>query len=93
VKYEQVQLVTDQTIFPIEEYGVIIGIFTDTTGEEGQREKVRQMKKLAVEKAADVVHKQMKIVQEIAGLLGETTVETKAALYELTELIEDGESN
>lgn len=93
VKYEQYQLVTDQTIFPIEEYGVIIGIFTDMSGEEEQREKVRQMKKFAVEKAADVVHKQMKIVQEIAGLLGETTVETKAALYELTELIEDGESN
>lgn len=93
VRYEQYRLATDQTIFPIEEYGVIIGIFTDITGEEGQRDKVRQMKKLAVEKAADVVHQQMKIVQEIAGLLGETTVETKAALYELTELIEDGESN
>lgn len=93
VKYEQYQLVTDQTIFPIEEYGVIIGIFTDITGEEDQREKVRQLKKLAVEKASDVVHKQMMIVQEIAGLLGETAVETKAALYELTEWIEDGEAN
>lgn len=91
VRYEQYQLVTDQTIFPIDEYGVIIGIFTDVTEQEEQKVKVKKMKKMAVEKAADVVHKQMKIVQEITGLLGETTVETKAALYELTELIEEGE--
>ena len=52
---------------------------------------MREMKELAADKAADVVHKQMEIVQEIAGLLGETTVETKSALYELTELIQEGD--
>ncbi|MCK4261045.1 MAG: 4Fe-4S binding protein [Halanaerobiales bacterium] len=92
VKYDQYKLVTDQTIFSIEEYRVIVGIFTDITGHEEQKEQVRKMKRMAIEKTADVVHKQMKVVQEIAMLLGETTVETKAALYELTELIEDGES-
>lgn len=91
VKYEKYNLVTDQTIFPLEEYNVIVGIFTDETEQEKQREKVREMKQMAADKAADVVHKQMKIVQEIAGLLGETTVETKTALYELTELIQEGD--
>lgn len=91
VRYDQYHLVTNQTIFPIDEYGVIIGIITDVTEQEEQKVKVKKMKKMAIEKAADVVHKQMKIVQEITGLLGETTVETKAALYELTELIEEGE--
>ncbi|AZR74159.1 hypothetical protein BBF96_12585 [Anoxybacter fermentans] len=91
VKYEQYRLVTDQTIFPIEEYEVIVGIITDITAQEEQKKKVHEMKRMAVEKASAVVHKQMKIVQEIAKLLGETTVETKAALYELTEIIEDGD--
>jgi sensor histidine kinase regulating citrate/malate metabolism len=91
IEYAEYELVTDQTIFPLEEYGVIVGIFTDSTKQERQKEKVREMKKMAADKAADVVHKQMKIVQEIAGLLGETTVETKTALYELTELIQEGD--
>jgi len=91
VSYEEYDLVTDQTIFPLEEYGVVIGIFTDQTEQERQKEEMREMKELAADKAADVVHKQMEIVQEIAGLLGETTVETKSALYELTELIQEGD--
>ena len=91
VSYEKYDLVTDQTIFPLEEYGVVIGIFTDQTEQEKQKEEMREMKELAADKAADVVHKQMEIVQEIAGLLGETTVETKSALYELTELIQEGD--
>lgn len=91
VEYEEYELITDQTIFPLEEYGVIVGIFTDKTAQEQQKEEMREMKQMAADKAADVVHKQMEIVQEIAGLLGETTVETKTALYELTELIQEGD--
>ena len=91
VEYEEYDLVTDQTIFPLEDYDVIVGIFTDQTEQQKQKEEMRKMKEMAADKAADVVHKQMKIVQEIAGLLGETTVETKSALYELTELIQEGE--
>ena len=36
-----------------------------------------------------VVDKQMRIVQEIASLLGETAAETKIALYKLKESIKD----
>ncbi len=91
VKYDRYDLVTDQTIFPLEEYEVIVGIFTDATEQERQKQELKEMKRMAADRAADVVHKQMAIVQEIAGLLGETTVETKAALYELTELIQEDE--
>ncbi|HKL13582.1 MAG TPA: (Fe-S)-binding protein, partial [Halanaerobiales bacterium] len=89
VEYEDYSLITEQTIFPIEEYGVIVGIFSDITEREKQKQRVQEMKELAAEKAEDVVHQQMKIVQEIAGLLGETTVETKSALHELTQLMQE----
>ena len=89
VEYEQYDLITEQTIFPIEEYKVIVGIFSDITEREKQKKRVQEMKELAAEKAEDVVHQQMKIVQEIAGLLGETTVETKSALHELTQLMQE----
>ncbi|TDO83299.1 hypothetical protein DFR79_1271 [Halanaerobium saccharolyticum] len=52
---------------------------------------MQKMKEVAVEKTNDVVNKQMQTVQEIAGLLGETTVETKAALTELSELLQAGD--
>ncbi len=91
VTYEKYNIVTDQTIFTLEEYDVIVGIFADKTKQEKQKKEMKKMKEMAADKAADVVHKQMEIVQEIAGLLGETTVETKTALYELTELIQEGE--
>jgi len=89
VEYDEYELITEQTIFPIEEYGVIVGIFSDITQREQQKKRVQEMKELAAEKAEDVVHQQMKIVQEIAGLLGETTVETKTALHELTQLMQE----
>jgi len=89
VEYDEYELITEQTIFPIEEYRVIVGIFSDITQREQQKKRVQEMKELAAEKAEDVVHQQMKIVQEIAGLLGETTVETKTALHELTELMQE----
>jgi PAS domain S-box-containing protein len=89
VEYDEYELITEQTIFPIEEYGVIVGIFSDITEREQQKKRVQEMKELAAEKAEDVVHQQMQIVQEIAGLLGETTVETKSALHELTQLMQE----
>ena len=41
------------------------------------------------EVADRVVEKQMRIVQEIASLLGETAAETKIALQKLKEAVDD----
>lgn len=91
VAYEKYDLVTEQNIFPLEEHEVIVGIIADITEKKKRQQKVKEMKKMAAEKAEDVVHKQMEIAQRIAGLLGETTVETKTALYDLTRLIQEEE--
>ncbi len=42
-----------------------------------------------ISKAHQVIHQQMRVAQEIAGLLGETTAETKAALFELIKLADE----
>ena len=47
------------------------------------------MSRQTVETADRVVDKQMRIVQEIASLLGETAAETKIALSKLKESIAD----
>lgn len=66
-----------------------IGIMRDITHEESEREKKESIAKQTIETADKVVDKQMRIVQEIASLLGETAAETKIALTKLKESIKD----
>lgn len=89
--YKNENIIVDQTIFALPEHKVVVGILTDITSQEKQRKKLKEMRRVAVEKTNTVVNKQMQIVQEIAGLLGETTVETKAALTELADLMQAGD--
>ena len=61
----------------------------DITDEQTEREKKESISRQTVEVADKVVDKQMRIVQEIASLLGETAAETKIALAKLKESIQD----
>ena len=54
-----------------------------------QKEKKESISRQTIETADKVVDKQMRIVQEIASLLGETAAETKIALTKLKESIKD----
>ena len=68
---------------------LLIGIMRDVTDEEKEREKKENISRQTIEVADKVVDKQMRIVQEIASLLGETAAETKIALAKLKESISD----
>ena len=78
-----------QTVVYDPESRMLIGIMRDITDEETEREKKARINKQTVEVADTVVEKQMRIVQEIASLLGETAAETKIALTKLKESIGD----
>jgi iron only hydrogenase large subunit-like protein/uncharacterized Fe-S cluster-containing protein len=78
-----------QTIVYDPDSRMLIGIMRDITLEESDREKKARINKQTVEVADTVVEKQMRIVQEIASLLGETAAETKIALTKLKESIDD----
>ncbi len=77
------------TIVPDRESKMLICIMRDVTDEENEREKKESISRQTVEVADKVVEKQMRIVQEIASLLGETAAETKIALSKLKESISD----
>lgn len=77
----------DKTIVYDKEYHLLLGIFRDVTQEETQRERNDEISRQTIEIADKVVDKQMRIVQEIASLLGETAAETKIALTKLKESI------
>ena len=68
---------------------LLICIMRDVTDEENEREKKERIGRQTIEVADKVVDKQMRIVQEIASLLGETAAETKIALAKLKESITD----
>ena len=61
----------------------------DVTDEQKAKERKESLDRQTVEVADKVVEKQMRIVQEIASLLGETAAETKIALSKLKESISD----
>ena len=79
----------EQTIVYDDTYHLLICIMRDVTDEENEREKKENISRQTVEIADRVVDKQMRIVQEIASLLGETAAETKIALTKLKESITD----
>ena len=78
-----------QTVVYDPDSRMLIGIMRDITDEEFDREKKARINKQTIEVADTVVEKQMRIVQEIASLLGETAAETKIALTKLKESIGD----
>ncbi|MBQ4069583.1 MAG: 4Fe-4S binding protein [Lachnospiraceae bacterium] len=79
----------EQSVVYDQDSHLLIGIMRDVTEEELQREKKEKISRQTVEVADKVVDKQMRIVQEIASLLGETAAETKIALAKLKESIAD----
>lgn len=62
-------------------------ILHDLTEQETEQEKLRVLKQETVEMAQRVIENQMRVAQEIAGLLGETTAETKVTLTRMKKLL------
>ena len=79
----------EQTIIYDKSYHIIMAIMRDITEEENARERKESMSRSTIEITDKVVAKQMRVVQEIASLLGETTAETKIALTKLKESLSD----
>lgn len=79
----------EQTIVYDATYHLLVCIMRDVTDEEAARERKDSISRQTVEIADKVVDRQMRIVQEIASLLGETAAETKIALTKLKESITD----
>jgi iron only hydrogenase large subunit-like protein/uncharacterized Fe-S cluster-containing protein len=79
----------DETVTYDPQYRILVCMLRDATDEENEREKKEDIRARTVETADKVVDKQMRVIQEIASLLGETAAETKIALTKLKESIGD----
>lgn len=77
----------EQTVIYDSEYRIVICLMRDVTEEEKAKVRKENVGKTTADIADKVVENQMRIVQEIASLLGETAAETKVALMKLKESI------
>ena len=94
VTYPQYNLVTMQNIIYIRNMNCALGILRNVTNEERIRDQHDRMRMEAMDIAQKVIDKQMMVAQEIAGLLGETTAETKVTLTKMRDSIFcDGDDN
>ena len=87
VQLENGRMTAEETIVYIENLDAVLVTFQDVTHEEKIREQHYNLKVETVEMAQKVIEKQMMVAQEIAGLLGETTAETKVTLTKLRDSI------
>lgn len=79
-----------ELVFPLESENIVACVMVDLTEEWKQKSEILKLQRETIEKVNEVVDNQMKVAQEIAGLLGETTAETKASLLRLVSMIEQG---
>ena len=87
VHLENGRMVAEETIVYIENLDAVLVTYQDVTREEKIKEQHYNLKVETVEMAQKVIEKQMMVAQEIAGLLGETTAETKVTLTKLRDSI------
>jgi iron only hydrogenase large subunit-like protein/uncharacterized Fe-S cluster-containing protein len=77
------QLVVLENIIYLENHGVFLTIINDITMQEKSKGELAIVKEKTLDAAQAVIEKQMRVAQEIASLLGETTAETKVILTKL----------
>ena len=83
------QKYVEQSVIYDKSYRIVMCIMRDVTEEEHERIQKEKISQHTMEVTDRVSEKQMRVVQEIASLLGETTAETKIALTNLKDSLND----
>ena len=94
------EIVVEETVVPVlgpsvaqvqEDRNLMVAILRDVTAREQEQRELELIRVETVRRTQEVISRQMRVAHEIAGLLGETTAETKVVLSQLTRLLTAGE--
>lgn len=85
--YEKSGITVEQSILYVKDQQLIVAVMKDITEDEIHQQHMYKLRCDTVDIAQKVIEKQMRVAQEIASLLGETTAETKVALTKLKSAI------
>jgi len=86
--YIETDVIVEQSILYVKEQQMIFVFMKDITEDEKKQQQMYAVRSETVEIAQKVIDKQMRVAQQIASLLGETTAETKVALTRLKKSIQ-----
>lgn len=89
--YPRYDLYVKKVLFAMPKQSLMACIMVDITHEWKQKQELLRLKAETLRNVDLVVDKQMKVAQEIAGLLGETTAETKVNMLRLAEMLKKEE--
>ncbi|GAA0725562.1 [Fe-Fe] hydrogenase large subunit C-terminal domain-containing protein [Clostridium malenominatum] len=87
----QYNVVFMENIVYLPEQDLIMASMMNVIEEEKNRKELIKVKENTLNAAQEVIEKQMRVAQEIASLLGETTAETKIILSKLKKVVEGEE--
>lgn len=92
VMIDKTSIVAYSNIICLPEYKIMFAILIDITDTVLKDRKLKKMRFDTLNTVDEVIEKQMRVAQEIASLLGETTAETKVALFNLKKTLKDEEN-
>ena len=81
------------TVSLLSEQNLLFGLMKDISDEVNYEKKLDKVKMDTIATTDELIMKQMRVAQEIASLLGETTAETKVALLKLKKMLSDGKGD
>ncbi|MGK0465187.1 [Fe-Fe] hydrogenase large subunit C-terminal domain-containing protein [Clostridium sp.] len=93
VAYPKYGVVFIANIVYLSKQDMVLVSMINIMSEEKNKKELKKVKENTLNAAQEVIDKQMRVAQEIASLLGETTAETKIILTKLKKIVagEDGE--
>ena len=83
IKIEKTNSYIELSINYMKDHNMIFAIMKDITDKVNYEDKLQEVKLETIAATDEVIKKQMRVAQEIASLLGETTAEAKVALVNL----------
>ena len=81
------------TVSLLSEQNLLFGLMKDISDEVNYEKKLDKVKMDTIATTDELIMKQMRVAQEIASLLGETTAETTVALLKLKKTLSDGKGD
>ena len=91
IKISNTNLYVELSINYMKDHDMIFAIMKDITEKVNYDEELGKVKLETIAITGEVIKKQMRVAQEIASLLGETTAETKVALVNLKKTLQNNE--
>lgn len=91
VSYPSYHITGSLNVYRLEDEDRVVGILANVTTGAEVLTRLEQIRQETLANAEQVIEKQMRMAQEIASILGETTSETRVLLRKLTEVMKGKE--